>query len=189
LKDPGGGKDQPDLAVFRIHPVPDLGRLKIRKSAPKVGEPTILVGCGLDRGPSRTWNGIAGFALGEKRTKRWGTNRIEQANRDYSSSFANTRGFSMSFDPFDTLHEAQVANGDSGGAVFTKPGNRWVLSGVLFSMAMFADQPEGSIFYGNRSFAVDLSHYREQLLGLIRADGAAIQRGSGASPKDVGTED
>ena len=91
----------------------------------------------------------------------------------------------MRFDPFDTSYEAQAAAGDSGGAVFTKRGNGWELAGVLFSITMYADQPEGSSLYGNRSIAVDLSYYREQLLGLIRSAGTANQRTSDANLGDA----
>ncbi len=93
----------------------------------------------------------------------------------------STRVFATSFDPFDTRYEAQAVNGDSGGAVFTRHGQDWKLAGVLFTVVKFQDQPEDSSVYGNRSFAVDLSHYREELLELIRADGATLQRKSEAN--------
>ncbi len=184
LTDPDGGAVSPDLAVFRIHPNPDLGKLEIRKSAPEAGEPVIMIGCGLDRGSPFTWRGISGFSLTSKRTKRWGTNRIDEAGRVYSTAYTSTRGFSTRFDPFDTRHEAQAVNGDSGGAVFTKRDGSWELAGVLFTISTFADQPKESSLYGNFSFAVDLSHYREQILELISVDGAAIQRKSDASRAD-----
>lgn len=177
LSDPEGGLS-PDIVAYRIHPKPDLGKLEIRESAPKVGEPVVMVGCGRDRGEAISWRGISGFSLTSKRMKRWGSNRIEEVGRYYSTQYTRTRGFGMSFDPFDTRYEAQAVNGDSGGAVFTKRGNRWELAGLLFTILAFADQPEATSLYGNRSFAVDLSHYREQILELIRSDGPLIQRES-----------
>jgi len=178
LADPEGGTVQPDLAVFRIHPSPELGELAISSSAPAVGEPVVMVGGGRDRGEKFTWNGIAGFSLTSTRTKRWGSNRIEEAAQNYTTTYTNTRGFSTSFDPFDTRHEAQAVNGDSGGAVFIKRRGKFELAGVIFSIAKFPNQPEDSSLYGNRSYAADLSHYRKQLLELIRTGGTTIQRTS-----------
>lgn len=188
LDDPEGGALQPDLAVFRIHPSPELRELEISSSAPEVGEPVIMVGCGRDRGGKFTWNGIAGFSLASTRTKRWGSNRIEEVGQNYTTRYTNTRGFSTSFDPFDTRHEAQAVNGDSGGAVFIKRRGKFELAGVLFSITKFPEQPEDSILYGNSSYIVDLSHYREQILNLIRTEGTSIQRKSVAPAISPATE-
>jgi len=75
----------------------------------------------------------------------------------------------MSFDPLDaTEHEAQVAVGDSGGAVFTKSRDGWELAGILFAANTYSEQPPETALFGNVSLAADLSHYRDQILEITR---------------------
>ena len=85
-----------------------------------------------------------------------------------------TRVLAMSFTapgmPGATLREAQAVVGDSGGAVFAQQDGRYVLAGVLILRSGYDGQPEGTAMFGNRSYAADVSVYREQLVALTRPD-------------------
>ena len=85
-------------------------------------------------------------------------------------SFAGivTRAFAMSFDPFETKHEAQAALGDSGGAVFIRREGRFELAGVLIAVGGYPGQPPETSLYGNTTNAADLSVFARKLTELVR---------------------
>lgn len=162
---------RPDLAVFKIHPRPTLPPLAIRTSPPTAGDPVVLIGRGRNRGAPLEWNGFAGWEWLAKRTMRWGTNLVEETGVDVSITGNDlTHAFTTRFDPPPaTEHEAQVANGDSGGGAFIKNGERWELAGVLFGASGHAGQPEASTLFGNKTLIADLSRYREEIFTLTAA--------------------
>jgi hypothetical protein len=164
----------PDLGVFRIRPSPGLPILPIRSSTPSPGTAVTMIGHGHNRGPSTSWNPpgpvgpIDGYEWGASRTMRWGSNLAGGSGtvlytESFYTSFTETGG---------TTHEAQAANGDSGGAVFIKNGSSsvWELAGVMFSVGEYEDQPPDLALYGNLTYAADLASYRDQIIGITRPE-------------------
>jgi hypothetical protein len=100
---------------------------------------------------------------------RWGTNRIQALEPDLVIQGIMTESFATEFDrEFPTPHEAQVASGDSGGAVFIKNAGTWELAGILHSLEDHGPgQPANSALYENRSFAADLPFYRDQIVPIV----------------------
>ena len=99
---------------------------------------------------------------------RWGENLVA----DTSELVFNTQSFSTSFDEIGAggvSNEGHAVTGDSGGAAFQKVAGTWTLVGTLFAQETYANQPASTTIYGNQSFAVDLSFYREQIVALLNA--------------------
>ena len=164
----GGGPPLADLIVFRIQPRPALPALPIRPTSPGVGDRALLIGAGCDRGARTSWNGQSGWAWGPNPTLRWGTNRVAIVGLDVRIGESVTPGFAVRFDPRETLHEAQAAMGDSGGAIFIPREGRFELAGVLIAINSFPDQPPATALYGNFSTAADLSAFGDSLAKLLR---------------------
>jgi hypothetical protein len=161
----------PDLGVFQIDPSPELPILPIRASTPPVDAAVIMIGKGHNRGPATSWDPpgpvgpIDGYEWGEGRTMRWGTNLVTG-----TSTTRNTESFYTQFTQGDTAHEAQGANGDSGGAVFIEQGDVWELAGVMFEIAVYEGQPAETALYGNLTYAADLASYRSQIIEIVRPE-------------------
>jgi len=169
------GFARPDLAVWKIHPKPDLPELPIRETPPEPGTPVVLVGHGLDRGERTEWNEYVGWRAGSSGSTRWGTNTVHRVGLDLevTGQAGLTRSFTTRFDlpgtresRFSTKHEAHVANGDSGGAAFVKNGDRWELAGTLYAQRGHAGQPSNLALEGNLTLIADLSYYRDEILQL-----------------------
>jgi hypothetical protein len=131
----------------------------------------VLIGHGRNRGAATQWNGIDGWLWASSGyVTRWGTNLVSGAPSTLTIGPRVTRGFSTDFTksppPQVTPHEAQAADGDSGGALFIKNGASWELAGMLFAIAPFVGQPSNTALYGNLSYAVDLSFYRNAILAV-----------------------
>ena len=105
------------------------------------------------------------------RKVRWATNRIQALEPDFTffGKPYTTESFATQFErDLPTPHEAQVATGDSGGAVFIKNAGSWELAGILHSTEESGSQPASSAVYANRSIAADLSFYRDQIMAVIK---------------------
>jgi hypothetical protein len=153
-----------DLIVFRIQGAPDLPQIRIAKSTPKVGARILLIGHGRNRGAPTSWSGRAGFVWGTGSAMRWGTNVVFQ--RDLYAG--TTKVFATQFRADGaTPHEAQAAEGDSGGAAFVKLNRKWWLAGVLCAVGGFDTQPRETALYGNVTLIADLARYRGQLEKLL----------------------
>ena len=156
-----------DLKVFRIDPSPALPLLVIRSTTPGNNTHLTMIAQGLSRGAATTWGIYSGYLWGATTGKRWGTNRVA------GTFFIGTWSFRTIFTKITqggTTHEAQGADGDSGGAVFIKNGSIWELAGVLLAVGTYADQPGATALYGNETYAADLSVYRAQLIALTRPE-------------------
>lgn len=161
-----------DLVAFRLREDPGWPPLPIISEPPATQTPVVMVGFGAARGDPWRGSGRSGFrwASGEKQ-RCWGTNRVEgrlRARRGVSL----TELFFTEFDPPDdrTGREGQAAAGDSGGGVFARDGDgAWRLAGILAMISRAAGEPTTLALYGDRTFAVDLSFYRDQL-DALRAD-------------------
>ena len=109
-----------------------------------------------------------GFFWGTPKIIRWATNQIQALEPDFtfSGNPYTTESFATEFDRnLPTPHESQVANGDSGAAVFIKNAGSWELAGILHARTVFG--PANSAVYGDRSFAADLSFYRDQIVTVL----------------------
>jgi hypothetical protein len=179
-----------DLRMYRIDPWPDLPPLTIRSDpipdpgttmtdvvmvgngwavgAPVIDQPGPGNGCATSP-PSPCgffWNSTeAPFKI-----IRWATNRIQALAPDFTFTRNpyTTKSFATQFDRnLPTPHEAQAAFGDSGGAAFIQNAGSWELAGILHSSEGEVSQPAKSAIYGNRSFAADLSFYRDQIVPIV----------------------
>lgn len=157
-----------DLVAFKLRDDPGLPALALASAAPAVGADVVMIGHGRNRGAPTTWSGIAGWLWGAGNAMRWGTNRVAGASQDVVLGSTLSRVFwtdlTQSPPPEVTAHEAQAANGDSGGAAFVDAGATWQLAGILFAISGFEGQPSSTALYGNRTYAVDLSFYRTAIL-------------------------
>lgn len=184
-----------DLLMFQIYPEPPLPQLAIASLPPAPTTPVIMIGHGSNRGPATTWNPdpddpscppsppnppppdgpVGGYEWGSGNTMRWGTNTVESLPFEIEYPPLNT--FTMAFPTdFDapgltqTEHEAQAAVGDSGGATFASNGTQWELAGTLFLIGLHscqAQQAPNTALYGNATYSVDLSSYRDQILDVM----------------------
>jgi hypothetical protein len=170
-----------DLLIFRIDRDPGLPALRIALRPPRIGQEVFLIGTGASRGRPLTVDSpiaglLDGFHWSPDETRRWGTNTTSGAVETVIASDSRTLAIPMVFDRIDdpggTDHEAAAAHGDSGGALFAledalMPERGHVLSGILFSVSSTGEQPNEASLYGNVSYAVDLSSYRDQLIAVI----------------------
>jgi hypothetical protein len=163
-----------DLKAFKLlGPDPPLPDLAITDSAPTLNSLITIIGNGRDRGSATTWGGLTGWNWDNERTIRWGTNKIS----DEDVLVLGTQAFSVVFDKLSPgqaqgQHEADVVNGDSGGAAFTGSSTTAELIGILFARGVFTDQPNNTSLMdtqgvGNLGHIVDLFAYRTDILAII----------------------
>ncbi|MBW2540560.1 MAG: trypsin-like serine protease [Deltaproteobacteria bacterium] len=156
-----------DLMVFKIFDNPGLRRLDIPDFPPAVGNPVTTIGYGLNRGAPTTFMGLGGYEWGVGRSMRWGTNIVSATDLLVTDTYSFATTFTDPLDPSATADESAGANGDSGGAAFTKIGDDWYLVGTLFAISQYTDQPANTSIYDNKLYAADLSHYRADILAVI----------------------
>jgi hypothetical protein len=182
-------RTEADLIAFRIlgNPdLPDLPPLTISEETPSKGAFAILAGAGREKGrENRSLGGVL-RRIWRGRTAagpRWGTNTIAESSErvaigDWVTAAIST-DYSTVDDLFATPYEAQAVSGDSGGALFIADGNDYVLAGVLFAVS--TGDPYGH--KPSRTFAVDLAHYREQILAAIEAEATDPPRAGASSAR------
>ena len=159
-----------DLVIFSIYPYPvDLPPLALRSEPPVVGDFVIMVGCGRNRGEPTSWdpNGEAfpppeleGWTWGPDRHKIWGTNNVDGFP---GSKILGTVAFYTSFDGDKIFPEAQVTDGDSGGALFIVSGTTVELAGLLYAQAASPGQPEDTSVFSNLSIAARIDFYYDDI--------------------------
>lgn len=171
-----------DLKVFLITPAPPLPTLAIRANPSLPTGDVIMIGHGRERGAATSSNDpmawqvptppnvvpdppIEGYLWPGSKKLRWGKNRIV----GMWPAWYHTSAFYSVFDapgmPDATTHEAQAANGDSGGAVFAKDGANWELAGIMLAVANYSTQfPNVSSLHGNQTGAANLSFYRDEII-------------------------
>ncbi|QDV74404.1 hypothetical protein K2D_26090 [Planctomycetes bacterium K2D] len=99
---------------------------------------------------------------------QWGTNqrssttpngvvRVSQ-NMLMEGSFLDTIGFAIRFDENGLPDEAQGVAGDSGGPVFWKDGDEWVLAGLMHGIYFGNGQPSVLSLFGGFTGISDLSY-------------------------------
>jgi hypothetical protein len=169
-----------DLKVVGLAGVPPLPPLPIRSAPLSSGTPVVMVGNGRDRGASTVPcdpNGppppgpLGGYEWLTTKTLRWGTNEIDGLLAfDDPSNSLNTEVFFTSFDQGATPDEAQATTGDSGGAIFIDNGSEWELAGIMIAVDYYPacqTLPLATSLYTNRTFAADLSFYRNQIEDIV----------------------
>ena len=80
-----------------------------------------------------------------------------------STANGHSVGFATVFNENGNPNEAQAAGGDSGGGVFSGDGT---LLGIMTNMFLFPSQPGETAVFGNATYAIDLSFYREQIFEI-----------------------
>jgi len=185
-----------DLKMFRVlgdPPLPELFTSYIA-SAPASGH-VFMVGNGYSASGEHFWtvnktvtpwtwtettepanpnyNNYAGVTTTGPRVVRWGENMVYDNELYMPIGGVSVAGFTTRFDrqPYTNQaalpNEAQASAGDSGGAVFSLEGNRWVLSGIMLAVSgNMSGQPSYTAIYGGITFVADLSAYRTQILSI-----------------------
>ena len=177
-----------DLRMARLDSDPGLPALTIASAAPSAGEDVIMAGRGKTRQASDfhwdvtvlpdpdpdIWTEVmgppadaSGFKSDGAKIARWGENEVDEASLVVNTGWGDTQSFSTQFDAPGMTHEAQGANGDSGGGVFVKRGGSWELIGLMHSISVFDGQPGDTAVYGNKTNAADLSFYRDEILAVM----------------------
>lgn len=198
-----------DLYMYKLQTTPvGLPTLSIASTAPTPGLDVTMIGAGLNRGAFTKWlintsttpnvwtettgtaADAAGYKTGAGRAVRWGTNDVETSNfweRSYfgpgPNDFTSVRAFTTDFDFAEDSTEAQAVLRDSGGAVFAKQGSQWQLTGVIYAVDGFPDQPSPvfNAVFGNFTYMADLSHYRSQIVAAVPEPSAAVLAACGAA--------
>jgi hypothetical protein len=130
-----------DLTLFRLTADPGLPPLLLTSTGTSdLEQPSVLIGCGLDRGTTITGQG---WLWGTVRERRWGTNLtlnfIEEGGPDDDFGALLVTAFDLAGGD----DEAQPTHGDSGGGLFQKHLENWTLAGVMVgvdSAGAFYDQ-------------------------------------------------
>ncbi len=119
--------------------------------------------------PSSAYRGFGfGNSAVQPRPWQWGTNLrstaspngIVKVNQNVllRGNFLDTVGFVVRFDEFGLADEAQGAAGDSGGPVFWKDGDEWVLGGLMHGIYFGNGQPSVQGLFGGFTGISDLSY-------------------------------
>lgn len=157
--------------------LPDMPLVPIARTPPRPGEEVVLIGWGRGRGEPTRWSDertgeAVGFRWTGEGRKRWGTNRVLATGVWVAQGTWLTRTLAMRFDPPEhpdaTRFEAHAATGDSGGGIFVRRAEGWELAGMMISVSGSATAPPGTSAFGDRTFGVDLSSYRSEILRWAR---------------------
>jgi hypothetical protein len=180
------GADRADLVLVRIVGDPGLPPLDIVSETPAVGARLVLVGNGpLQETQLTCWDavnverpksaatpfcGFKWFKTPEGKTNgvQWGTNQVAQVGAVMPGpQGAKTHVFATVFREADeTPFEAQAGVGDSGGPVFVESGEGYALAGVMLVASLRNPTAATS---GDRTFAADLSVYRDEIRKVMKA--------------------
>lgn len=186
-----------DIVLFRLNVDPGLPTLNIASSTPTVGMDVMMVGRGRTQEVVPTYWGVTvvvgsnndvwteltppdpeidrvGFETTGTRTVRWGENNIAATNQEISYGFGDVFTYSTVFNDGAKAQEAQAVAGDSGGASLHFNGVFWELSGMMVAVSTFDNQPSGAntAVFGNATSMVDLSYYRDEIIGIIPEPGS-----------------
>jgi hypothetical protein len=199
LQNPAPYSTFTDIVIFRLATHPPLPTVTLSSATPTVETDVMMIGRGriqndetfwlrtVIEGPNNdTWvvvdeqnSNISGFTTSSTQEIRWGENQVHQNFLVVNTGSVDVLSFSTSFDASGKTHEAQGVVGDSGGGVFIHNGTSWELAGMMFSVALFENQPGGSqtAVYGNQTFIADLSVYSSQFEHLIPEPSTSVVAG------------
>jgi len=98
----------------------------------EVGKPLVVIGRGTQRGEAVTVNGkVHGWQPGTfDRVQRWGQNVVASTTSDSPGGEQLT----ATFDATGGENEADLSEGDSGGAVYIQDGSIWKLAGINYAV-------------------------------------------------------
>jgi autotransporter-associated beta strand protein len=187
-----------DMLLYHLVLTPGLPDSVVSSSTPAIGSLVDLVGYGRIRGSAQQSYSSEdgpkfGFNWSVGGAKSHGTNQIQTGVQTLTVFGAGSfRGFILDFTPpptlftppppfVNTVREAQVATGDSGGAVFYKNGATWELAGMIEALASFVYPLPASV-YGDESWVMDLATYKTQIDALVSSTaGGATWTGANGS--------
>lgn len=209
----GGGAA--DLRMFRLAEDPQLPTLPISSASPNAGAQVMMIGAGLNRadqqigwkvtgeGPTSLWNqvpvnqaNVRGYTLLETSQMRWGMNQVLTSEPIYFQQ-GNSWVFATRFDLAGVPFEAQATPGDSGGGILVSVNNTWQLAGIMAATLPLPGQPGGTVAFGDASYAVDLSIYRDSILSFVnrpeplwqnQVNYYDVDRSGGVNARDVVVE-
>ena len=172
-----------DMLLYHLVLTPGLTGSMVSSSTPAIGSLVDLVGYGRIRGSaeqsfSTEYGPKSGFYWSPNGTKSYGRNLIQTGVTTRTVlGVGSFRGFILDFTPPD----AQVATGDSGGAVFYKNSATWELAGMIEALASFVYPLPASV-YGDESWIMDLPTYKTQIDALVSSTaGGATWTGANGS--------
>lgn len=156
-----------DLITFKIEGIPPLPDLALADQPLLLGDAVTMIGNGWDRGGPTSWEGLEGWEWGLTRSLRWGTNQVAFVE----ATILDTQAFRIDFDsvtaPSTTAYEADLVEGDSGGAAFVGGNADERLVGILFARSVSPYQPASTSVYSNDGLIVDLFAYRDAIAAVI----------------------
>ena len=178
LHDPYNPTAVTDLTLMKLVTSPDLPTLNIAATPAAAGDPITMIGAGRNRAASFTWydtdpdpwsetaedilHTADAYKYADGRTLRWGTN-VVTSQVEGMGDYGYLIGFWATFDDNVGPNEAMAAPGDSGGGVFDASGT---LLGVMTNIRLLEGQPSETVAYGNATFMIDLSNYRDEILAV-----------------------
>jgi hypothetical protein len=118
----------------------------------EVGKSLVVIGRGTQRGPAVVVTGaVHGWQPGQyDGIQRWGQNVVANTTSNKQGGDLLTATFDANAGP----NEADLSEGDSGGAVFIQDGATWKLAGINYAVdGNYNDSPTGA------GFAADLFDY------------------------------
>ena len=171
-----------DLAMVRLGSAPPLAtNLTLCATSPTNGTAVTMIGNGSGYNTNliqwyvdtNSWSwfttnfsgavNFSGYAWNYTAAKRWGTNTV--AGTDLVSTISPLCTSYSLYTTFDNaVNEAQGALYDSGGGVFSQNGDTWELAGIMFTIGTYSNQWGGTAVFGNATYAVDVSCYRDQII-------------------------
>ncbi len=169
-----------DLVLFQTTTRPPLPDVTLRSSQIPNNAPVTMIGDGLNRETDLTYwtsdwvktnesSGVySGYvATGSSGTMRWGTNLVSSRNA-FATLTSTNYGFQVTFDG-GREGEGHGMLFDSGGGVFYKNAGTWELAGIMVAQEGYNDQPNPTrnAVFGNKTYVVDLSYYRDQILSIM----------------------
>jgi len=177
-----------DMLLYHLVLTPGITGSVVSSSTPAIGSLVDLVGYGRIRGSaeqsfSTKYGPKSGFYWSPNGTKSYGRNLIQTGVTTRTLlGVGSFRGFILDFTPPD----AQVATGDSGGAVFYKNSATWELAGMIEALASFVYPLPASV-YGDESWIMDLPTYKSQIDALVSstAGGASWTGANGSTWADA----
>ena len=180
----------PDLLMFQLTADPGLPSLNIASKLPKNGTTLTMMGAGLDRAPNligwqvssvngvETWkqaplplDNVRGYSLLDTSQMRWGRSQIIGTTSYSANNGSNpTPEFITQFSSLGGPFQAQAVAGDSGGGVFQTVNGHSTLAGIIDAQTFpLPNQPSNVVVFGQTTYSVDLSVFRDQILNIVDA--------------------
>jgi hypothetical protein len=188
---------QTDIVLFRLAAPLALPDVSISMATPTVSSPVMMIGNGRIQESSRTYwdrtvntgdnndtwvettealSDISGFETTATREVRWGVNAVATNGFTANIGQGDVISYMTQFNSGAYTHEGQAVTGDSGGGVFSLNGTSWELSGMMYAVNSYENQPGGpnTAVLGVSTYIADLSAYRAEILTIIPEPSTAV---------------